>query len=64
MDMQDKYSKAGKIIRECLVFVDKAIALISENKIHGMLCLMHNAKFSPAKISRYTVLLYLSANLD
>ena len=47
------------IICECLVFVDKdrAIALIRENIIHEMLYLAHSQKFSPAKISRYTVII-------
>ena len=47
----------GNIIRECLFFVDKdrAIALIRENIIHEMLYLVHSRKFSPMKISRYTV---------
>ena len=40
-----------------LFYVDKdrAIALIRENIIHEMLYLAHSRKFSPTKISRYTV---------
>ena len=34
---------------------DRAIALIRENNIREMLYLTHSRKFSPAKISRYTV---------
>ena len=34
---------------------DRAIALIRENIIREMLYLAHSRKFSPAKISRYTV---------
>ena len=45
------------IIHECFVFVDKdrTIALIRENIIREMLYLVHSRKFSPVKISRYTV---------
>ena len=40
-----------------LFFVDKdrAIAMIRENIIREMLYFVHSRKFSPAKISRYTV---------
>ena len=34
---------------------DRAVVLIRENIIREMLCLAHSLKFSPAKISRYTV---------
>ena len=51
-NFRDLQAIRENIIRECLVFVDKdrAIALIRE-----MLYLAHSRKFSPAKISRYTV---------
>ena len=38
-----------------LFFVDKDRALIHEDIIREMLYLAHSRKFSPAKISRYTV---------
>ena len=46
------------IICECLVFVDKdrAIALTRKKIIREMLYLAHSRKFSPEKISCYTVL--------
>ena len=46
------------IIQECLVYVDKdrAIALIRKNIIREMLYLVHSRKFSPSKISNFTVL--------
>ena len=59
-----KFSRISRItgysqnfIRECLVSVDKEglMALIRENIIRERLDLVHSRKFSPAKISRYTV---------